>query len=335
MIDVIILVLPFFGLIFIGYLAAKWVLRLDVTSADLGETIEARPDQSMRWLNIFIIYVALPALFFKLLSDTPIEDFKSTRFLMTTTYVTFLIFSITFFFSYLLERMDIGVSTIKGLAGAYGNIGYMGPGIALLAFGEKAAVPVALIFCIENILHFTMAPIMMSLAKNSRENPLLLLVKIVRNVVTHPFIIATICGIIAAIFQITLPHALQYLVDILAQSAAPCALFGMGVTLAHRPLHKIPASIYYIVPIKLVLLPGTMLLFLSLVGNFDPLWVKVAVLLASLPTATNVYVIGQQYGYWAQRASATIFFSTLSSVVTMSVWLWGFESGIVPADLFP
>ena len=53
----------------------------------------------------------------------------------------------------------------EGLAAAYGNIGFMGPGLALLAFGEPAAVPVALVFCFENMLHFMVAPALMSEGK--------------------------------------------------------------------------------------------------------------------------------------------------------------------------
>jgi malonate transporter len=47
------LVLPFFGLILLGYIAAR---------------ITRQPQEAMGWLNTFIIYVSLPALFFKLLS---------------------------------------------------------------------------------------------------------------------------------------------------------------------------------------------------------------------------------------------------------------------------
>ena len=46
---------------------------------------------------------------------------------------------------------------------------------------------------------------------------------------------------------------------------------------------------------------------LSLIGDFDPVWIFTAVLLAALPTATNVFVMAQQYGSWVERASGTIF----------------------------
>ncbi len=50
-----------------------------------------------------------------------------------------------------IRRGNIAESAIAGLAGGYGNIGYMGPGLALATLGAQAAVPVALIFCFDNI----------------------------------------------------------------------------------------------------------------------------------------------------------------------------------------
>ncbi len=62
----------------------------------------------------------------------------------------------------------------------------------------------------------------------------------------------------------------------LSPTAAPCALFAMGVTLGLRPLTRVPAEIFYIVPAKLLLHPILVGLALLLVGGFDPLWVEAA-----------------------------------------------------------
>jgi predicted permease len=59
------------------------------------------------------------------------------------------------------------------------------------------------------------------------------------------------------------------------------------------------------------------------------------VLLAALPTATNVFVISQQYGVWQERASATILITTAGSIVTVSAILYLLRSGSLPAQLFP
>jgi predicted permease len=98
------------------------------------------------------------------------------------------------------------------------------------------------------------------------------------------------------------------------------------VTLALRPLRRVPVEISYIVPAKLILHPVLAYLILSSVGSFDPVWISTAVLLAALPTATNVFVIGQQFQVWQERASATILISTVFSVFTVSLVLYFIRS---------
>lgn len=314
------LVLPFFGMILLGYLAAK---------------ITRQPAEALGWLNTFIIYIALPALFFKLVSKTPIEQLTRVDFILANVGATYLVFALIFVVGLYLRRATVDEATVQGLAAAYGNIGYMGPGLALLAFGEPAAVPVALVFCFENMLHFTVAPALMSFSGGDKRSAAAVAGDVVRRIVTHPFILATAAGFIAAFLSFEAPAPLQRLIDYLAQAAAPCALFAMGVTLALRPLKRVPPEITYIVPAKLLLLPLAMYLVLGAAGNFDPVWVYTAVLLAALPTATNVFVIGQQYGVWQERASATILITTVLSVATVTLLLYLIKSGLLPGDPFP
>ncbi len=320
MADIVGLLLPFFGLILIGYVAAR---------------ITRQPAEALGWLNTFIIYAALPALFFKLVSQTPIEQLTRVDFIATDIAATYSIFLLLFLAGRFLRRNSLADSTVQAFAGAYGNIGYMGPGLALLALGERAAVPVALIVCFENALHFIVAPALMALEGGDRRSPLRLAADIARKVLLHPFILSTALGFAAAALSLSQPIAFERFVNYLAQAAAPCALFSMGVTLALRPLKRIPVEIGYIVPAKLILHPLVVYIVLQLVGGFDPVWIEAAVLLAALPTATNVFVIGQQYGVWQERASATILITTACSVVTVSLVLYFMKSGALPAQLFP
>lgn len=314
------LVLPFFGMILLGYLAAK---------------ATRQPAEALGWLNTFIIYIALPALFFKLVSRTPIEQLTRVDFILANVSATYLVFGLIFAIGLFLRRANVAEATMQGLSAAYGNIGYMGPGLAILALGEPAAVPVALVFCFENMMHFMIAPALMSISGGEKRPVAAIAADVARRILTHPFIIATAVGFLAAFFSFEAPLPLQRLIDYLAQAAAPCALFAMGVTLALRPLKRVPVEVAYIVPAKLILLPLTMYLMLGLAGNFDPVWVQAAVLLAALPTATNVFVIGQQYGVWQERASATILITTVLSVATVTGLLYLVMSGLLPGDPFP
>ncbi|TYR35209.1 AEC family transporter [Mesorhizobium microcysteis] len=320
MADIVGLVLPFFGMILLGAVAAR---------------ITRQPLEALGWMNTFIVYIALPALFFQLIARTPIEQLTEWRYIFGVLLATYLVFTIMFVGSMILSRGKIAESTIKSLAAAYGNIGYMGPGLALLAFGPEAAVPVALIFCFENAMHFAVAPMMMAFAGGEKTSPGALALSVVKKIVLHPFIIATAVGVLAAWAQFEPPAPVARLLEYLAQAAAPCALFVMGVTLALQPLRRVPAELGAIVALKLVIHPILCYVILSLIGDFSPIWMYSAVLLAALPTATNVFVIAQQYNVWVQRASASLLLTTVLSVVTLTVLLYLIRSGIMPPDLFP
>ena len=318
--DVAGLVLPFFGLIFLGFFVAR---------------ITRQPVEALGWMNTFIIYVALPALFFQLLAKTPFERLTEWTFILGAVLSTYTIFLVMFAGSMLFAGRNIAESTIKGLAAAYGNIGYMGPGLALLVFGPEAAVPVALIFCFENIVHFAVAPMMMALSGGEKRPPAQLALGVARKIALHPFIIATAVGIAAAYLQLRPPLPIERLLEYLSAAAAPCALFAMGVTLALRPLKRVPHELAPIALLKLVLHPLVCYVVLSWVGNFSETWLFAAVLLAALPTATNVFVLAQQYHVWVERASASILLTTCISVATVTGLLYLIKAGMLPPDLFP
>ncbi|GGD24760.1 putative malonate transporter [Aureimonas glaciei] len=313
------LIFPYFALIGLGYGTGR---------------ATPRPIEGLAWLQVFVVYLALPAMFFQLLSKTPVERLANPAFITATTLATFAIFLTIFSAGYARTRGDVPASTIQGLAAAYGNIGYMGPGLAIAAFGPEATVPVALIFCFDNTLHFVLAPLCMALGGRSGRSVPAMMAEVLTRIFTHPFILATIVGIGAALLGLHLPAPIDRLLTLLASAAAPCALFAMGVTLALRPLKRVPPELGYIVPAKLVLHPIVVYLFLAFAGPFDPVWVKVAVLLACLPVATNVFVIAQQYGVWVERASAAVLVTTLASVVTVTLALYLMSSGVLPADPF-
>jgi len=313
MLTVIELVVPLFGLIFLGYIAGK---------------LTKIPYEGLAWMSFFIVYVALPALFYQLLSATPVQQFANISFIAVSIAATFMIFCLVFFIAKKRSGGNRSEATIQGLAAAYGNIGYLGPPLAIAAFGPAAGVPIALIFCFENAMHFTLAPLLMALDSKQHQQLGKLIRGILYRIFTHPFILATIAGVTAAVFSFEPPMVIEQLLNFLAQTAGPCALFAMGVTAALRPLKRVPFELSYIVPVKLVFHPLlTYGLLVWLVPDLDPIWLYSAVLLASLPTATNVFVIAQQYGVWQERSSSAVVISTLFAMISVTAFLFMVQSG--------
>jgi predicted permease len=120
----------------------------------------------------------------------------------------------------------------------------------------------------------------------------------------------------------------------LQNAAAPCALFALGVTVALRPLPKIPWEVPIIVVIKLIIHPLIALIMLSLLGPFTEVWVYTALLMSALPPALNVFIMARQYDTWVEQASSSIMVGTLVSVVTLTTVMWLAKTQKLPLQLF-
>jgi len=312
--DVISLAFPFFGLIFLGFIAGK---------------LKKIPESGLAWMNFFIVYIALPAMFFRLLSETPIEELTNLSFISATTFATYTMFAVAFCIGVLATRGSIPESTILGIAGAYSNVGYMGPGLTLAVLGPEATVPTALILCFDNTLLFILAPLMMAIGGTDSEPIGRTLLRISWRVFSHPFILATIAGVGAAALEVRPPQAVDKMLEYLGGAAAPCALFAMGVSVALRPVGRVPMELPAVLVVKLLVHPVLIYLLLLWIGGFDPIWVATAVLMACLPPATNVFVIAQQYGVYVQRAASFVMIGTVASVVTVTGFMWAISSGYI------
>lgn len=319
MADILSLALPFFGLIFLGFISGR---------------LAKIPEDGLAWLNFFILYMALPALFFQLVSRTPIEELANWRFVATTTVSTAICFALAFLVGLWLRNGNWPEATIAGVVGAYANIGYMGPGLTLAALGPQATVPTALIFVFDCIFFFAIVPFLMAAAGVEKKGTLATILFVARRVLTHPFIVATILGVLAAWAHWTPPSAIDRMLEFLKNAAAPCALFTLGVIVALRPFTGIPREIPALISIKLLLHPLLVWMLLSLLGGFDPVWVYTAVLMASLPPALNAFIMATQYNAYVQQSSNGILIGTIASVLTVTTLLYLIERKLLPVQFF-
>jgi predicted permease len=301
------LALPFFGLILLGFC--------------LGRIFDV-PEEGLGWMHTFIVYVALPALFFKLIAVTPLDELANFKFIAITTLSTTMAFFVSFAVGMVASRGHMAQATIQAVGGAYSNVGYMGPGLTLAALGSQSAVPTALVFVCDSIFFFTIVPFMMGLAGAQKMKIGETLWLIAKRILTHPFNIATALGILAAYAHWQPPVAVEKMLTYLANAAAPCALFTMGVTVALRPV------------IKLIAHPLLVWTLLSLTGDYGAVWTFTAVLMASLPPALNVFVMASQYKVYVERASAIILIGTIASVITVTGLLYLITIGGVSYKLF-
>ncbi|MDE2579632.1 MAG: AEC family transporter [Hyphomicrobiales bacterium] len=299
------LALPFFGLIALGYACGKIF--------DFGEG-------GLAFVNVFIVYIALPSLFFVLISKTPLEKLSHPLFVLCTTAATATAFAIAFGIGFYARR-NVPEATIEAMIGAYSNIGYMGPGLTLAALGPQAAGPTALIFLGDTVFLFAALPLMMALGHRGNQGFGAIVWLIVKRIVTHPFNIAVAVAVLAAAFSLRPPQAIGRMIELLSGAAAPTALFALGATMAMRPARALAPETPFLLGVKLIIHPMIAYAYLTLAG-VDKLWVLTALLMASLPPALNVFVMASQYRVYVEQASGAILAGTLASVVTVTTLLW-------------
>ncbi len=312
MVDILNLALPYFGLIFIGFACGK---------------TRSLPESGLAWMNFFLLYVSLPALLFVITSKTPFSELNNPPFLIATTLGTVTAFAVALVTGRILGRLSLREATLAGLSGAYGNIGYMGPGLALAVLGSKAAAPTALIFCCDSIFLFTIVPLLIELSDRDHPSILHALGVVLGQIALNPLIMSACAGAAIAALHIPLPVALDRMLLFLQNAAAPTALFVLGLTVALRPIDRVPWEVPGVIAIKLFVHPlaafGLMLLF----GPFAQPWAATAVLMASLPPALNVFVIARQNDTWIESASVAVLLGTFASVITLTSVMWFIQSG--------
>jgi predicted permease len=316
--EILTLLVPFFGLIVLGYAAGyfRWVGAEGVAG-----------------LEFVAFSVALPALFFHLIaSGQPAAG--GWAFAATTTFSTYCAFAIAFSIAALINGGNVPEATVEGLSGSYSNTAYLAPALVIATFGAAAAAPVALIYSFDTAMLFIVTPLMMALGGTMRTDPAKLAEGIARQVLLNPAIIATILGFVALGIGFRPPAPIDAALALAGGAAAPTALFLLGVSLSQRALGTIPFEVPVMVAVKLIAHPLIVYLLLAWVGGFDPVWVSAAILIAALPPAANVIALAGRYRVHGERASSAMLLGSVVSIATLTIAVILLVRGMLPADPF-
>lgn len=304
------LALPFFGLVALGVAAARiW---------SVGEA-------GLQWLNIFLIWFALPALIFLVVAAAPFEKLIDWPYIAATTSATVVAFLAVFLISWRLLGFAFKVAALQGTAASYGNVGYMGLPLAVAFFGPEAAVPAALVFCFDCTAQFTLTAFLATLGHERNEEAHWgeIALRIVKQVFGHPFIVATILGGIASALSFKAPGALGTILTMLMNSAGPVALFALGVTVGARQFGGIGREMPLVAGMKTLVQPLLAFAALSFfVPGLDPLWRDVALMMAALPTASNAFILASQYKAYIEGSSTAVLITTIVSAITIPLLIY-------------
>ena len=304
MLDVLNISIPFFALIFLGF-GAHATGFIDVAGAHT--------------MSKFAFYVTLPPFMFLKITASDPAAILNWGFIWRYESSTILIYLTAALIAHLLFRLGRLESGIFGLNVAYPNYGYMGIPLAILAFGDEAALPMALILFADTIVLLTLTACFVS---GNGGGPIAAVKRISFTMIANPLVIAVLAGLLFSASGLILPKIPQQFGTLLAGAAAPVALFALGATLFGQPVRAAAAEVSTISLLKLILHPLLVALFFLGVPGQEPIWVKVAILSSCLPVAANVFMLANHYGAYTGRTASAILVSTALASATVPVILY-------------
>ena len=304
MLDVLNISIPFFALIFLGF-GAHAIGFIDVAGA--------------RTMSKFAFYVTLPPFMFLKITASDPAAILNWGFIWRYESSTILIYLTAALIAHLLFRLGRLESGIFGLNVAYPNYGYMGIPLAILAFGDEAALPMALILFADTIVLLTLTACFVS---GNEGGPVAAIKRISFTMIANPLVIAVLAGLLFSASGLILPKIPQQFGTLLAGAAAPVALFALGATLFGQPVRAAAAEVSAISLLKLILHPLLVALFFLGLPGQELLWVKVAILSSCLPVAANVFMLANHYGAYTGRTASAILISTALASATVPIILY-------------
>ena len=144
--------------------------------------------------------------------------------------------------------------------------------------------------------------------------------KVVKNVLTHPCLVAIYLGLICMVTQFTPPRIITETVRYIGNCNSALTMFIVGTILADVPLRSIfnkDTALFSI--LRLLLLPAAALGLAVLLG-LDPTARGISVLMTGMPAGATAAIFAARYGSDAPFATRCVVFTTLVSMVTLPLW---------------
>lgn len=312
--------LPFFALVLMGYLAAhRRVL----------------PESAIPGLNAFVLYFALPAMLFRFGMNTPIGQLLNPVVLVVSLIASLAIVAFTLAVT-LSTRVQLKDAAFGALVAAFPNTGFMGVPLLTTLLGQAAAGPVICAMLTDLFVTSSLCIALAQAHEAKGAGARAALVKALTGALSNPLPWAIALGALCSVLEwrwLGSGGPVARIVDMLADSASPVALFTIGAVLWRAGQHahtRTPPALY--LPVAAIKLFAHPLLVFALaavarqlgapIGTFE---IMVLTLAAALPSASNVSLLAERYGADNGRVARIILSSTAAAFVTFSLLATAFR----------
>ena len=300
------IIVPFFGLILFGYVAARknWV-----------------PPAAVPAFNGFLLYFAVPALLFRFASNAAFTEIMNGRFFIAYTLAGLVTLFLVLAFARSVMGARLRDASFYGLAASATNIGYLAIPLLVALLGAAAASPAMVATVAEMTIVASVAVALCQLDSTQSAGWRKAAADAIARAAVNPFLIGIAIGAAFSALHWKLPTPADEIMNLLANAAGPCALFAIGVSL-YRPGTTQGVSLIAL-PVAGKLLLHPLVVWLALVAfDLDRFTITAGVLTAALPTAGWVFIFAQRYESDVARISTALVASTALAAITFSALVW-------------
>ncbi|OZB41733.1 MAG: hypothetical protein B7X50_06745 [Alishewanella sp. 34-51-39] len=278
--------------------------------------LPAMPDNSGLVLNIYVLYVALPAL---ILKNIKLLEFSFALLIPAVT--PWLLLLVVVAMVLLLSRLFGWSREVTGallVILPLGNTSFLGFPMTEALFGQTA-MPYAVVYdqigsFIALATYVTIVAAIYS-PTMTKPTPKAILLKIIG----FPSFIALIVGLLIRDF--TLPPLAVSLVDNLAATLVPVVMIAVGFQLSFRFSKSEISPLLSALCIKLLLMPVSAWLIWRALGQ-EGLAVQISIFQAAMPPMISAGAIAIMAGLAPRLVSGVIGFGILSGLMTLPVVYW-------------
>jgi malonate transporter len=311
--NILLVTFPFFALVLCGYVAARRALL---------------PQAAIPGLNTFVLYFALPCMLYRFGASTPIAQLLDGSLIAVYLLCALLMVGLTIAVTLHRDKGRIGWNdaSFGALVAAFPNTGFMGVPLLVALLGAQAAGPTIVTIAIDMLVTSSLC-IALSRLDGADEHGAARAARLaLKGVLANPLPWAIALGALASAVGFALPKPVMGTVSLLADAASPVALFTIGAVLARSQMNstsRTPFGDYVPVAlIKLVLHPllvgGVGLGAIALGLPLDRFALTVVVLVAALPSASNVAMLAERFGADNGRIARIILLSTVLAFFSFS-----------------
>ncbi|SFE15517.1 AEC family transporter [Paracidovorax konjaci] len=321
MLSVLAITFPFFALVLCGYLATRAGLL---------------PLAAIPGLNAFVLFFALPCMLFRFGARTPIAELLDPA--AAGVYLASGLLLVAAAVALTRRRLGWNDAAFGALVTAFPNTGFMGVPLLVALLGPAAAGPVILTMLLDMVVTTAVCVGLSRLDAGGgapgSEGARAALGRALRGMAANPMPWSIALGALASALRWSLPGPLDRTVGLLADAAAPVALFTIGGVLARagmarhpqealRPRDGVGAALAKLVVHPLLVWAlGTAAVALGMPLSGPAL--TALVLAAALPSASNVSLLAERFGAHTGRIARVILVSTALAFLSFSaaVALW-------------